>query len=648
MTVDLWLRRSLAVTIAVTSGLGIFAAGYYDSSVWGPMSLGFLALSLALWVSARELPSRAALTSILGLAALWVWSLLSRGWSTSPASALVDANRWALYAAVLASLVTLLRGDRAGARALVAAATLVVVLVGAYVLVDMFSGDAHSLFLGTRLNGPLGYVNGQANYLLLGFWPLFALAEQVRRPAIAALGLGCATTLACILFVAQSRGSLLAFAVSAIVLMAILPGRRIRFIALALGLAAVYVAFPDLAGVYRHTNPATGDPTASALRHAANASLLAGAASAAAWGAFALGLGANARRGARGSRVATRGITAIVAAVVLGVVVIGSLRASAIDKRVHSTYDGFVKLHAQPAGAQTRLFAGGGTRYDYWRIAWSQFLAQPLRGVGAGGFEVGYYQQRKQTEAIHQPHSIELQTLAELGSVGGLLLLVALTPPLLALVRRARGGWEDERERVLLLAAGGGFLAWLVQTSVDWMHLIPSVTAVALCFAAVLIAPHHGADRAPRKPRTRFFVPLALAALVAVVTTADMTLAQHDQARARKLVATNSVAALSAVASSLRLQPDDVQSYYVQAAALARLNLYTDARAALRRGLNKEPSNWVTWTLLGDLAVRHGDVAQATAAYARARQLNPLGSEVPVSPASTKGALARCGGAGGC
>lgn len=642
---DLRLRRSLALTIATASAAGVFAAGYYDSSVWGPISLGFLVLGLALWMSARELPSRSALTSILGLAALWVWSLFSRGWSASPSSALVDANRWALYVALLASLVMLLRDDRAAARAVVAAATVVVLVVAAYIVVDMFSGDAQSLFLGTRLNGPLGYVNGQANYLLLGFWPLFALAEQVRRPALAALSFGCATTLACIVFVAQSRGSLLAFAVSALALLVIAPGRRVRLIALVLGVAAVYAASGSLADVYRHPNRVTGGVDASSLHHAAAAALLAGAVAAAVWGAFAAALRACERRGAGGTRVASRGTTAIVATVVLVSAMVGLTKATAIGNRIDSTYNGFVTLKAQPAGAQTRLFAGGGTRYDYWRIAWSEFRGQPLRGVGAGGYEVGYYRQRRTAEAVHQPHSIELQTLAELGSAGGILLLLAFLPPIVALVRRARLGLEDDREQVLLLAAGGAFLTWLAQTSVDWMHLIPGVTAVALCFAGVLIAPNIAASLTPRRQlRPLWRVPFALAAVVAAVatavTTADMTLARHDQARAGKLVAVNPVAALGAAGSSLQLEPDDVHTYYVQAAALARLNLYPDARAALSRALSKEPSNWVTWALLGDLAVRAGDVAQATAVYARAHQLNPLGSDVmPVSPASRQDAL---------
>ena len=49
----------------------------------------------------------------------------------------------------------------------------------------MLDGDVESLFFGGRLRDPLGYVNGQAGYFLLGFWPCVALAEQERSKVLA-------------------------------------------------------------------------------------------------------------------------------------------------------------------------------------------------------------------------------------------------------------------------------------------------------------------------------------------------------------------------------------------------------------------------------------------------------------------------------
>jgi Flp pilus assembly protein TadD len=49
------------------------------------------------------------------------------------------------------------------------------------------------------------------------------------------------------------------------------------------------------------------------------------------------------------------------------------------------------------------------------------------------------------------------------------------------------------------------------------------------------------------------------------------------------------------------------------------------ARAALLEATRREPHDFVTWALLGDLAVRRGDLAQARRDYGRASELNPRG-----------------------
>ena len=50
---------------------------------------------------------------------------------------------------------------------------------------------------------------------------------------------------------------------------------------------------------------------------------------------------------------------------------------------------------------------------------------------------------------------------------------------------------------------------------------------------------------------------------------------------------------------------------------------YANARATLLAATAREPHDFVTWGLLGDLAVRRGELGQARAAYGRASRLNP-------------------------
>ena len=89
---------------------------------------------------------------------------------------------------------------------------------------------------------------------------------------------------------------------------------------------------------------------------------------------------------------------------------------------------------------------------------------------------------------------MELQLLSELGVVGAALLLRRRSP-----ASRWAGAaacrLAPPRRRVRTVAVAGlGVAAWLVHTSVDWLHLLPGITAIVLVCAIV-----HG-RRAPPRP----------------------------------------------------------------------------------------------------------------------------------------------------
>lgn len=109
--------------------------------------------------------------------------------------------------------------------------------------------------------------------------------------------------------------------------------------------------------------------------------------------------------------------------------------------------------------------------------------------------------------------------LAETGLVGGLALAGFVGAVLAALWRRLHAD-QGEAAAGVALAAGGIFALWLAQTSVDWLHLIPGLSAIALAGAAILLEPWMAARslpaaggpseaaralarRAPRAPRRR-------------------------------------------------------------------------------------------------------------------------------------------------
>jgi len=61
----------------------------------------------------------------------------------------------------------------------------------------------------------------------------------------------------------------------------------------------------------------------------------------------------------------------------------------------------------------------------------------------------------------------------------------------------------------------------------------------------------------------------------------------------------------------------------VKAAALARFDEAAAAEATLVRALRREPGNFITWALLGDVSTRQLRFASAARYYGRAHELNP-------------------------
>ncbi len=262
--------------------------------------------------------------------------------------------------------------------------------------------------------------------------------------------------------------------------------------------------------------------------------------------------------------------------------------------------------------------------------------AHPLIGVGAGNYPRSYYERRATTEDIEQPHSLELQVLSELGLVGALLLLAFLAGVVWGALRMRRRAARSTLARGLMVAAVGAFSAWLVQTSVDWMHLLPGLSAIALAAIAVLIWPRAKGARAKTAASTfvqrelagRPALALGVSAVVVTLLVAGASLSREGLAdiyrmHAQHELATRPAAALSDAERSLDIDDDSLESYYLKAAALARFDQAAAARAALATALAREPKNFVTWALLGDIAVRERDLRAAALDYERAHALNP-------------------------
>jgi tetratricopeptide (TPR) repeat protein len=190
------------------------------------------------------------------------------------------------------------------------------------------------------------------------------------------------------------------------------------------------------------------------------------------------------------------------------------------------------------------------------------------------------------------------------------------------------------------VAATGMFVAWLAHTSVDWVYDIPGLTGMAMVSAALLVLPARrqraGVTRTRRGMALLAFGLVVLAALAGAV--GRQYIAQHYQTSGAAQVARSPQQAITTLQKARSLDPYSLTTLYSLAAAYARLDDYADARRTLLAAAAREPSNYVPPALLGDLAVRRGDVAVARAAYARALALNPRDSMLEAAVTGVGGA----------
>ena len=126
----------------------------------------------------------------------------------------------------------------------------------------------------------------------------------------------------------------------------------------------------------------------------------------------------------------------------------------------------------QPDG-ETVQFRSRGTLY---KLAWKEFLKEPLTGMGLGGYQVKYGGTR---------HNAILELLCEGGLLlGGPILLLIL----LALIRLFRLAWHDRSTRYLLLI----FLAYAIRANIGGGAWTCDYLLCALGYGLALRLPNTG------------------------------------------------------------------------------------------------------------------------------------------------------------
>ena len=463
----------------------------------------------------------------LGLFALW--TLISSGWSDSPGRALISFDRALLYLVVLV-LFGLVGGGPARERAIVRGVALGGTLVCTAGLITRILPRVWTVapgFQGDRLSYPLTYWNGLGILTAITILLCFYLASAAReKPVVRVLGAAAIPILATTLEFTYSRGGMAATAIGILAYLLIARPRG------AIGAALAVVPPTAIAVVVAYN----ADLLARADR-SSDAAVSQGHRVALAVALCAVGAGLvrallvpfdswRRQEGLlppRARRPVGLGLAGIAA---LGVIL--AFTAFGLSGRVHAQYDRFVKEAAISSTQDPRARItnpGNNGRLAIWRVALNSFDDQPLHGNGGNTFRLLWNMHRPDPSTVNNAHSLYLETMAELGIPGIVLLAVGLLTIFVAIVARIRG----REDRTVYAAVGAAALMWGLHAGVDWDWQLPAVTLWLFAVGGVALAStpleaRRVEQKAPRSPWLR--VVAALGVAVVAVTPALMALSQ--------------------------------------------------------------------------------------------------------------------------
>jgi hypothetical protein len=474
-TAALWVAGGVAL-LAPTC-LAFFKAGGFTVE-WQAQALAVALCALAAAAAFGPWPpfgGRLPVAALVALLALTAWTAVSVAWARVLGDAAHDVVRLSLYSAVFALALA-----GAGAPRLRRLAPDVLLtgaaVVALYALAGRFLPDLVeqrvSEVAGERLNQPLTYWNALGILMSIGVLLAVAVASDRERPRPwRSVACGLAVPCGVAAYLTFSRGSWIALAVGLVALVLLRPTRATAVAgSLAVGgtllTVAVLQAFPPVLDF--DVDEIGVEGTLSTLLCAAVATICGAAHHRLSHGAAgALAIGPRAR-------------AAILTATAIAVVAGGAFVAT----RGETTEN-----LATGAG---RLASVETNRGLMWRVGLDAFREHPLTGIGSASFSVEWTREREEPQRALDAHSLYVETLCELGLVGGLVLLAFAA----ALVAGLRSAARTRPGDPVLVAAVAVLAAFAVHAGFDWDWEMPAVSLVPLVLAAMAI-------RAEPLPRLR-------------------------------------------------------------------------------------------------------------------------------------------------
>ena len=235
--------------------------------------------------------------------------------------------------------------------------------------------------------------------------------------------------------------------------------------------------------------------------------------------------------------------------------------------------------------------------------------------LGAGTYESYYLQHRTNGLKVKNAHNLYLETLADLGPIGLLLLVAGLAAPLVAGVRA--------REEALVPVAFGGFTAYLLHAGADWDWQMAAVTLTALTCAVGMLtstpSPRWSVSLTGRGVRAGILAAIALMAVLALVGLRGNVAAAASQ---RAASTHHWAAAESQARTAVSWEPWSADARVELGLALLGEGRTAEARAAFQAAIARDSRNWQAWL----------DLARASSGGARRGRSPTPSSSTRASP----------------
>jgi O-antigen ligase len=566
------------------------------------------------------------------LGGLALFSALSSLWSGSVELSVIEADRVLAYLGffVAAFLVaqTNERRQRFAEGLTIALATVALLGLCSRLLPHVLE-VGNALGTGPRLRYPLGYWNANGAVCGIAIAMLLWTSRQALWNWLRWLSVAALPAVLLTLYFTYSRGGLLALVVAVGCLLALSRDRLWLLGTLAAGVAGVA---PAILAVQDRRDLADNIASQAAVDQGVTVLLILIAGTALTLLGFWLLRRGEARDGhLAGRAVAASRSPALLSGLALTVGLAAIVVAIAVGGRAWEQFSS-PDLYFPDKPEEHFGDVSGAGRHDFWRVAIDAFADDPVRGQGAGVYQFSWEQDRSIEMAIHDAHSLYLESFAELGVLGGTLVL-GLVGGVLWWgfgAWRSASGRERERNAVLLAVV----LALAVGAALDWFWELTGVEAIFFLAAGVLIGARC-AQLAPDERRATMGKTegrrygLALAGLgvawIAALALVGPLLVEREVKASQKAAAEGDIASAVSHADTARSIEPWAASPYVQLGLIAEFQGdYATAAARLTQAIDREDSNWQLYYLRSGVLAKAGDSAGAEADLERARELNPL------------------------